>query len=163
MSKTCLLLMRLPWRLVYTSWRSSLTSYGMSCLLISHPFMAHYPLGLGCVWLWAFPHSAHSFVLFCSLAFPAIPFATPAMMLFDPSLLGLFGSTAHSPLNDSMWSFRLCIALLMGSFVPFISFWASLASLLSVGFLGPFPNSAFSWAFTNSFRLSWPNYLIFHP
>ena len=59
---------------VYTSYRSSLTSYGVSCLLISHPFMAHYPLGLNFVWLWAFPHSAHSFVLFCSLAFPTIPF-----------------------------------------------------------------------------------------
>ena len=32
--------------------------------------------------------------------------------------------------------------------------------LLSLGFLGPFTNSAFSWAFTNFIELPWPNYLI---
>ena len=69
--------------------------------------------------------------------------ATPDVMLFDPSLLGLFRSAAHSPLNDSMWSFGLCITLLVDSFVPFISFWASFAHLLSLDFLGPFSNSAF--------------------
>ena len=30
-------------------------------------------------------------------------------------------------------------------------------------FLGPFSNSTFPWAFTNSFGLPWPNYLILHP
>ena len=49
-----------------------------------------------------------------------------------------------------------------GFFCPFISFWASLAHLLSLGFLGSFPNSAFSWVFTNSFRHPLPNYLILH-
>jgi len=86
-----------------------------------------------------------------------------AVMLFNPSLLGLFRPSAYSFLNDSIWSFRFCITLLVGSFVPFISSRASLAHLLSLDFLGPFSNSAFSWAFTNSFRLPWPNYLIFHP
>ena len=90
-------------------------------------------------------------------------FAIPAVMLFDPSLLGLFGSAAYSSLNDSIWSFGFCITLLVGSFVPFISSWASLAHLLSLGFLGPFPNFAFPWTFTNSFGLPWPNYLILHP
>ena len=56
-----------------------------------------------------------------------------------------------------------CITLLVGSFVPFISSWASLAHLLSLGFLGPFSNSMFSWDFTNSFWLPWSNYLILHP
>ena len=55
------------------------------------------------------------------------------------------------------------ITLLAGSCVPFISFWASLAHLLSLGFLGHFPNSAFPWVFTNSFGLIWLNYLILHP
>ena len=40
---------------------------------------------------------------------------------------------------------------------------ASLAHLLSLGILSPFSNSTFSWVFTNSFRLSWPNYIILHP
>ena len=58
---------------------------------------------------------------------------------------------------------ELFITLLAGSCVPFISSWASLVHLLSLGFLGPFPNSIFPWAFTNSFELPWPNYLILHP
>ena len=58
----------------------------------------------------------------------------------------------------------LFITLLAGSYVPFISSWASLAQLLfSLGILDPFSNPAFSWAFTNSFGLPWPNYLILHP
>ena len=57
----------------------------------------------------------------------------------------------------------LFITLLVGSCVPFISSWASLAHLLSLGFIDPFPNSAFPWAFTNSFGLPWPSYLILHP
>ena len=85
------------------------------------------------------------------------------MILFDPSLLGLFGPAAYSFHNDSIWSFGLCITLLVGSFVPYISSWAPLAHLLSSGFLSPFPNSAFSWSFTNSFGLPWPNYIIIHP
>ena len=58
---------------------------------------------------------------------------------------------------------RLLITSLAGSCVLFVSSWASLAYLLSLGFFGPFPNSAFTWAFTNSFELPWPNYLIPHP
>ena len=54
------------------------------------------------------------------------------------------------------------VTLFAGSCVPF-SFWASLPHLLSLGLFGPFPNSAFPWAFTNSFGLAWPNNLIFHP
>ena len=45
----------------------------------------------------------------------------------------------------------------------FFPLWASLAHLLSLGILCPFSNSAFSWAFTNSFGLPWPSYLILHP
>ena len=91
-----------------------------------------------------------SFLQFC---YHFLPFhsAIPTVMLFDPSLLSLFGPTAYSSLNDSIWSFGLCITLLVGSFVPFISSYASLAHLLSLGFLGHFSNFAFPWAFTNSF------------
>ena len=57
---------------------------------------------------------------------------------------------------------KLFITLLVGSCVLFISFWASLTHLLSLGILDPFSNSAFPWIFTNSFELSWPNYFILH-
>ena len=45
--------------------------------------------------------------------------------------------------------------------VSLLSFsWASLAHLLSLGFLDPFTNFAFPWAFTNFTGLPYPNYLI---
>ena len=45
--------------------------------------------------------------------------------------------------------------------VSFLFFsWASLSHMLSLGFLIPFTNSSFPWAFTNFIGLSWPNYLI---
>ena len=48
-----------------------------------------------------------------------------------------------------------------GLLCPFFFFsWASLAYLLPLGFLIPFTNFAFPWAFTNFIRLPWPNYLI---
>ena len=50
------------------------------------------------------------------------------------------------------------LLLFMGSYVPFVF---SLACLLSLGFIGPFANSAFPWAFTNFIGLPWPNNLIF--
>ena len=78
----------------------------------------------------SFLQSCYHFLLYRS--------AIPVVMLFDPSLLSLFGPTAHSSLNDSIWSFGFCITLLVGSFVPFISSWASLARLLFSGFLDLF-------------------------
>ena len=55
------------------------------------------------------------------------------------------------------------ITSLVGSCVPFVFLWASRARLLSLGFLGPFLNFAFSWAFTEFFGLPWSNYIISHP
>ena len=93
-----------------------------------------------------------------------------------PVLAGLLLGQLHVLLsigyNDLVWSLNLysCyfglswpIALLVGSFGPFLSPWASSAHLLSLGILGPFSNFAFPWVFTNSFGLSWPNYRILHP
>ena len=96
------------------------------------------------------------------LPFPTIPLSIPTMMLFDPSLLGLFGLAAYSSLNDSIWSLGFLLHYLWAPVSHLFSSWASLAHLLSLGILGSFYNSAFSWAFTNFFELPWPNYLILH-
>ena len=48
----------------------------------------------------------------------------------------------------------------MGSRVPFIFLWASLAHLLALDFLGPFTNFVFPWAFTGFIGLPRPNYFI---
>ena len=54
--------------------------------------------------------------------------AIPTVVLFDPSLLGLFGFVAYSFLNDSVWSFGLfdyvacellCPIILLGILGPF--------------------------------------------
>ena len=48
----------------------------------------------------------------------------------------------------------------MGSRVPFVFPWASLAHLLALDFLGPFTNFVFPWAFTGFIGLPRPNYFI---
>ena len=55
------------------------------------------------------------------------------------------------------------ITSLVGSCVPFVFSWTSLAHFLSLGFLGPFLNFAFPWTFTEFFGLPRPNYIISHP
>ena len=96
--------------------------------------------------------------LFCSFLQSCYHFllhysAIPAVMSFGPSLLEFFGPAACSSLNDLAWSLGfIFVTLLAGSCVPFISSWASLAHLLSLGFLRLFPNSTLPWSFTNSFR-----------
>ena len=80
-------------------------------------------------------------------------------MLVGP-LLGLLYTLLSIGYNDLVWllglylcyfGFSCPITLLVGSFGPFLSPWASLAHLLSLGILDPFSNSTFSWVFTNSF------------
>ena len=93
------------WRLVCTFYRPFLTSYGVSYFLISHllwptPFRGRALLDCGLFFLQPtlllLPQSYHHFLLYHSII--------PAVMLFDPSLLGLFGPAAYSSLNDSTWS-----------------------------------------------------------
>ena len=91
-------------------------------------------------------------------------------MLVEP-LFGQLHVHLSIGYNDPIWSLDLysCyfglswpITLLMGSFGLFLSPWASLVHLLSLGILSPFSNSTFPWVFTNSFGFPWPNYLILH-
>ena len=121
------------------SLRPSLTSYGVSCFLIS-PFYDLLPLGVGLYLIVGFSFFSP---LFCSFLQSYCHFllnysVIPVVMSFDPGLLGSFGSAAYSSLNDSVWSLGLLITLLAGSCVPFISFWAPLAHSLSFGILNPF-------------------------
>ena len=75
----------------------------------------------------------------------------------DLTLSGPFGPTVYSFPNGltQPWAF-----LPMGSCVPFVFPWASLAHLLALGFLGPFTNFVFPWAFTDFIGLPQPNYFI---
>ena len=131
------------WRLVCSFCHPSLTSYGVSY------FLMPYSLWLTPFKGWALLDCRLFFLQPTLLPLPRscphfLPyhFAILVVMFFDLSLLDLFGPAAYSSLNDLIWSFGLCITLLVGSFVPFISFWASLAHQLS---LALFSNSAFLW------------------
>ena len=88
--------------------------------------------------------------------------AIPNVMLFEPSLLGLFESATYSSLNDLVWSLGFLLHGLrapashlfpFGCPWPIYFPWAS--SALS--------NFASSWTFTNSFGFPRPNYFILHP
>ena len=89
------------WRLVCTFCRPSLTSYNVSCLLI-------FLYGLLPLWGLALFDSGFFFLQPTLLLLSAVLHfllhysAIPAVMLFDPSLLGLFRSVAYSSLNDSV-------------------------------------------------------------
>ena len=110
------------------------------------------------------------------VAIPAIPLCYSYYGVTWPVLagppLGLLHVLLSIGFNDPVWSldlysyyFRLSwpITLFVGPFGLFLSPRASLAHLHSLGILGLISNSVFSWVFTNSFRLPWPNYLILHP
>ena len=64
--------------------------------------------------------------------------AISTVMLFDSILLGLFRSAVYFPPSDSVYSLGLFLTLFASSYVPFSS-WASLAHLLFLDFLNPFP------------------------
>ena len=78
-------------------------------------------------------------------------------------ILLLMTQNGHWFYTHATLSFSWPISLLVGSFVSFISSWASLIHLFFLGILGPFSNSTYSWAFTNSLEFPWLNYLILHP
>ena len=71
--------------------------------------------------------------------------------------LNPFGPAVYSFPNGLTrpWAF-----LLMGSCIPFVFPWASLAHLLALGFLDPFTNFVFPWAFTDFIGFPQPNYFI---
>ena len=101
------------------------------------------------------------FALFVVLL-PFLPYHSviPIVVLFDPCLLGLFGLASYSSLN-------VVIGFILMLFWAFLTHYIACGLLCPISFfltiLGPFSNYAFPWAFTNSFGLSYPNYLILHP
>ena len=84
--------------------------------------------------MWAFPSLAHPFV-------PSYNLVVPAVMLFNPNLLGFFGPAACSFLNDSVWSSGFLLyhlrapvshLFLLGHPWPIYFPWASLALFLTL-------------------------------
>ena len=99
-----------------------------------------------------------------AILLPFMPYHStiPVVVSFDPCLLGLFGPAIYSSLNDLIWSLDLYLCY----FGLFLTHYIACGLLCPISFflsiLGPFSNFVFPWAFTNSFRLPWLNYLILH-
>ena len=118
------------------------------------------------------PFFAPSIIL---LSFLPYHFAIPAVVLFDLCLLCLFWAYCKflsQLLTMTQYGHWIYTHATLGFFDLLHCLWASLAHFFLLGhpwpisFLRhprPISNSAFLWAFTNSFGFPWPNYLIFHP
>ena len=105
-------------------------------------------------------------------------FLQSTIFLLPSLVIPLYHSCCEVICLDSagpLWAYRLFfsqwpstaigsfIISLAGSCVPFVFPWGSRARLLSLGFLSPFLNFAFPWAFTEFFGFPQPNYIISHP
>ena len=143
MSKTCPLLMRLSW-----SRGSSAHSTAPLWLLMSSAIFWFFilygllPLGVGLYLIVGSSSFSLLFYSFLQSCYHFLPYnsAIPAVMFFDPSLLGLLGPAAYSSLNGSIWSLGFSLHWLRAPVSHLFSSCASLAYLLSLGILG---NSAF--------------------
>ena len=112
-------------------------------------------IGLVLVLFWASLAHFIAFGLLCPIRAPLSHFI----------LLDILGSFYHfrAPLShfillgilDLFHRFRASLSH-SGSFVPFVFPWVSRACLLSMGFLGAFPNFTSPWAFTEFFGLPSP-------
>ena len=121
------------------------------------------PLGARLFWIVGLSSFSLLFYLFRSLAaiscrttlsFLLWCYLTQACWAFLSLLLILLSMTQYSHWIHTHAILGFFITLLVGSFFSFISSWASLAHLLSLGIPSPFSNFAFSWVFTNSFGLA---------
>ena len=144
MSKTCLLLMHLPWFGGSFAHSTAHPWLLMAWAIFWFPILyGLLPLKAGLCLIVGFSSFNLLFLLLPQSCYHFLPYHStiPAVMLFDPSLLGLFGPAAYSSLNDSIWSLGFLLHCL----------WGLVSHLFMLGILGPF--SAFPWVFTNSFRL----------
>ena len=168
MSKACLLLMRLPWTGGSCSFfRSFLTSYGVNCFMILHSLslasskgralldyglfslLAHYLLlSLAC------QYSCHAIMLF--LLWRYLIHACWASFGLLYTLLSIGYNVPVWPLSLYSCYFRLSwsITLLVGSFDPFLSPWATSTHFLILHSHGLLPTLlGFSSLVTISFIL----------
>ena len=142
------------WRIAYTSYHLSLTSYGVSYFLISHalwpaPFKGQASLDCGHFLLQptllllpqSCYHSCHT-----TLPFLLYHSAIPVVMLFNPSLLGFFGPTAYSSLNDSIWSLD-SYSCYFGLFFFYIACGLLYPIYFFLGILGSFAFLGHPWPF----------------
>ena len=168
MSKACLLLMRLPWTGGSCAFfRSFLTSYGVNCFMILHSLSLASSKGRALLDCGLFSLLAHYLLLSLACQYSAMPlcyFCCGAIwsMLVGPhsgllyTLLSIGYNVPVWPLSLYSCYFRLSwsITLLVGSFGPFLSPWATSAHFLILHSHGLLPTLlGFSSLVTISFIL----------
>ena len=122
--------------------------------------------GLGLAWLWVFLSLAHSLLIpwFCYHSYHATLLFLLRCYLTH-SCWASFEPATCSSLNWLQWPSMVIgfILMLLWAFLThYIACGLFWPISFSLGILGPLSNSAFPWAFTNSFGLSWSNYCILH-
>ena len=125
MSKTCPLLMRLPWSGSSFAHSAAHAWLLMAWAIFLFPILyGLLPLEAGLCLIVGFSSFSQLFLLLPQSYYHFLPHhsAIPAVMLFNPSLSGLFGP-AYSSLNDSIWSLGLLLHYL----------WAFLSHLFPLG------------------------------
>ena len=147
-----------------------------SCVCHGWPtqFAVRFLLFSGSPFLYGSPHLGAGPCLIVG----ALPFFCPHFFLLPSPAILLYHSCCEIVYLNPVGPFCACllffsqwpntaigtfITSLVGSCIPFVFSWASLAHLLSLDFLGPFLNFAFLWAFTEFFELPRPNYIIPYP
>ena len=167
-----------------TSLRPVLARYRLvrfgPCVCLSSICVQNLPVAHSSTVVWRLAYTVcHPFFdLFCELLFDfPLPLRAGLYISFGPFLdcphFLPYHSVISTVMTQSCWtSLGLpfifspsgltwpLVFLLMGFCVPFVFLLSILIHLLSLGFLNPFTNSAFSWAFPNFNGLSCPNYLI---
>ena len=137
-SKDCPLLIRLLWSrgsfMHSTAHPWPLMAWIIFWFPILYGLLA---LGVGLCLIVGFFSFSLLFCSFYSLAtIPVIPLYHSCCDVTWPVLAGLFSLDLYLCYFGFFWP----ITLLVGFFVPFLSSWASLAHLLFLGIIGPFPN-----------------------
>ena len=147
------------WRLIYAFCRSSLTSYGVN-------WSSNFLFFIGLLLLRAGPYLIVGFPLFSQFSAPSItllPFlpyhsVIPAVVLFDPCLLGLFWAYCMFFFQWLSIVIGFILILLWAFLIHYIACRLICPISFFLNILGPFSNSTFPWVFTNSFGLPRPNY-----
>ena len=132
------------WRLAYTVCHPFLTFY-VSYFMISHSPRGWALLDVGLCLLSIYSLTA---IISCHITLSFL-----LWHLFETILLYPFGSAIYSFPSGLVWP--LVFYYITCEFLcPIVFSWSSLARLLFLGFLGPFPNSVFPWTFTNFIGIS---------
>ena len=107
MSKTCPLSMRWPWSRSSSAHSATHPWFLMVWAIFWFPILyGLLPLGAELCLIVEFFSFILLFYFFLQFCYHFLPYHSiiPAVMLFDPSLLGLFRLAAYSSLNDLVWS-----------------------------------------------------------